>query len=555
MSTRTSVRGVLAIALGVAAAVLTGCAAIPTSGPVERVEDESGLGESTVRYMPAGPSEGATEAQVINGFLDAMLAYPVTHRVAAEYLTPEAAQQWRPGAGTTVYRRAEVFSAAVGSGWIDLTTRTRLDEQGRVVPARASQRLDLELERVDGQWRIATPPPGVLVSSDWFEDYVRSFDLYFLDDGGRHLVPVPVHEVVGDQLATSLMTSLALGPPRGEAPRLGTVVPPADELRASVPVVNGVAEVDFATRVGELPTAVQRRLSAQVAWTLRQVPVVTDIQVTGDGTVVAPTGDAVQDAAGWASFGPDKSRRWAFVTAGDRVHQVGVRTRTPMPGDWGQNDDGAEMVTASEDRSAAVWTDRARVADADGGSAEDISGERFLRPVIDIDQVTWLVDRPGARARIRVHDGDSIALVPAPGLDGISSFAVSPDGARYAATAGGTLLVGGIERRDGRVVALARPTRLESQASARQVVWVDGSRVAHLGPGDAQIHSVRIDGTDPVDAWPGGGQLLPDVQPVGLLATGAARSDLYLIDDVGGVWVLDRTRWVPVDVPLARGLA
>ena len=42
-------------------ALLTGCATIPTSGPVERVEDESGLGESTVRYMPAGPAKDATE--------------------------------------------------------------------------------------------------------------------------------------------------------------------------------------------------------------------------------------------------------------------------------------------------------------------------------------------------------------------------------------------------------------------------------------------------------------------------------------------------------------
>jgi len=553
MSARARLRGVAAALLTVA--VLAGCAAIPTAGPVERVEDEAGLGESTVRYMPAGPADGATEAQVINGFLDAMLAYPVTHRVAAEYLTDEAAQQWRPGASTTVYRRAEVFSASVGTGWVDLVTETRLDEQGRVVPTPATRRIDLELQRVDGQWRISTPPQGVLVSSDWFDDYVRAFDLYFLDESGRHLVPVPVHEVVGDQLATSLMTSLAIGPPREEQPRLTTVVPPAEELRASVPVVGGVAEVDFSTRVGDLSTPVQRRLSAQVAWTLRQVPVVTDIQVTGDGTVLAPSGDAVQDASGWASFGPDKSRRWAYVVAGDRVHQVGVRSRTPMPGAWGQDDRGASMVTGSEDRSAAVWPDRARVADLDGGDPVDISGERFLRPVIDIDQVTWLVDRPGSRARVRVHDGQSIALVQAPGLDGLSSFSVSPDGARYAATAGGNVLIGGIERRDGRVVSLSRPARLPTEGPARQVVWVDGSRVAHLGGEGSQVRSVRIDGSDAVDAWPGGGQLLPDVRPEGLLSTGAARSDLYLIDDEGGVWVLDRTRWVPVDVPTARGLA
>lgn len=536
------------------ALVLAGCAVIPTSGPVERVEDESGLGESTVRYMPAGPAADATETQIINGFLDAMLAYPVTHRVAAEYLTAEAAQRWRPGEATTVYADAEVFSVSVGSGWVDLEVASRLDAQGRLRDGEGGQRIDLELVRVDGQWRIATPPRGVLVSRDWFEDYVRAFDLYFLDEGGNHLVPVPVHEVVGDQLATSLMASLAIGPRKG-SPRLRTAVPPEADLRASVPVVEGVAQVDFATRVGELSVRRQRQLSAQVAWTLRQVPVVTDIRITGEGTVIAPSGDAVQDASGWASFGPDKSRRWIFVTAGGKVHRVGLGSRAPLAGAWGEDDEDAAMVTASEDRSAAVWRDRARVATATGRDPVQISGDGFLRPVIDLEQVTWLVDRPGDRTRVRVHDGDSIVLVPAPGLDGLSSFSVSPDGARYVATARGRLLVGGIERRDGRVVALGLPSELPAPDGARQAVWVDGSRVAHLGPVGAQLRSVRIDGTDVVDGWPGGGQLLPDVDPVGLVATAAARSDLFVIDATGEVWVLDRTRWVPVDAPDARGIA
>lgn len=541
-------------AVALAVVVMAGCAAIPTSGPVERVEDEAGLGESTVRYMPAGPAKGATETQIINGFLDAMLAYPVTHRVAAEYLTPEAAQQWRPGRSTTVYADAEVFSVSVGSGWIDLRTESRLDAQGRLRSSDRAQRFDLELTRVDGQWRIATPPDGVLVSRDWFDDYVRAFDLYFLDAAGRHLVPVPVHEVVGDQLATSLMTSLAIGP-HEDTPALITAVPPASDLRASVPVVDGVAQVDFATRVGELSPSAQKQLSAQVAWTLRQVPVVTDIQVTGDGTVVAPTGDAIQDARGWASFGPDKSRRWAFVVAGGTVHQVGVRARAPVRGPWGRDDEGARWVTASQDRAAAVWRDRARVSAPDGDDPVEVVGEGFLRPVIDIDDLTWLVDRPAGRTRVRVHDGESISLVSTPGLEGVTSFSVSPDGARYAATTGGRLLVGGIDRRDGRVVALSPATWLRTGVAARQVVWVDGSRVAHLGPAGAQVRSVRIDGTDIVDGWPGGGQLLPDVEPVELVATSAAQSDLYLRDTEGGVWVLDRTRWVPVDVPLASGVA
>lgn len=543
------------VLLVVVAVLLGGCTAIPTSGPVERVENESGLGESTVRYTPAGPAEGATETQIVRGFLDAMLAYPVTHRVAAEYLTPQAAQQWRPGVRTTVYSAVEVLSARAGSSWIQLQTDARLDDQGRFIRDRGPERIDLDLERVGGQWRIANPPAGVLVGQDWFDDYVRAFDLYFLDEGGRHLVPVPVHEVVGDQLATSLMASLATGPRPDDARGLTTAVPDAADLRASVPVVTGVAEVEFSSRVGELSLTAQKQMSAQIAWTLRQVPAVTEVQITGDGTVIAPSGDAVQDARGWASFGPDRSRRWATVVAGGVVRQVGPDSFEPVVGSWGTDDQGASMVTIGDDRAAAVWPDRARVTDARGAEPIDILGERFRRPMIDIDGVTWLVDLPGGRSRVRVHDGTSITLVESPGLPAVSSFAVSPDGARYAATAGGRLMFGAIERRDGKVVRLTEPAQLPTPHAARQVTWVDGSRVVHLGPAGTQLQSVRIDGTDDVQAWPGGGQLLPDITVVGLVATSAARSDLYVLDDEGGVWLLDRTRWEQVDVPIARGIA
>lgn len=536
------------------ALLVAGCTGIPTSGPVERVEDESGLGESSVRYTPAGPATNASEEQIVRGFLDAMLAYPVTNRVAAEYLTPQAAQRWRPGRSTTVYTEASVFHVASGSAWIDLTTESELDAQGQLVQVVEPKRIDLDLRRVDGQWRIANPPNGVLVSRDWFDDYVRAFDLYFLDPNGRHVVPVPVHEVVGDQLATSLMTSLAIGPLRNAPPGLTTAVPDASKLRASVPVVDGVAEIDFSTRVGEFSLDAQKQLSAQVAWTLRQVPAVTDVRITGDGTVVAPSGDAVQDASGWASFGPDKSRRWVFVVTGGSVLEVGPDSQEPMTGVWGEDDQGATMVTRADERTLAVWPDRARFTARDDGPV-DISGVSFLRPVIDVDGFAWLVDQPQGRTRIRVHDGESLALLRAHGLTGVSSFAVSPDGTRYAATARGRLLVGGIERLERQVLRLTRPSALPVEGQAREVVWVDGSRVAHLGAPGTQVQSVRIDGTDSVDGWPGGGQLLPEIEAVRLVATSAARPDLYILDGEGGVWMLDRTRWIPVDVPTARGLA
>lgn len=529
-----------------------GCAGIPTSGPVERVDDETGFGESTVEYTPAGPAPGASAVQIVRGFLDAMLAYPVTHRVAAQYLTPGAAADWRPASRTTVYRTATSVVTDTNARVV-LAVDARLDPQGRLGRVDRTEQLDLQLARVDGQWRIATAPEGVFVNEDWFDDYVRPFDLYFLDDSGQRLVPVPVHEVLGDQLATSLMTSLAAGPKEGDPAGLRTAVPEVSELRASVPVVGGVAEVEFSTRVGALSADAQRRLSAQIAWTLRQVPSVTEFQVTGGGTVVAPTGETIQDAGGWPSFGPDKSRRWLLAVTDAGVRQVDQPEVEAVRGPWGDDAQGATMVAVGGDLVAAVWADRARVTDARGERPVEIDGADFLRPLIDRHGRAWFVDRSGVR--VRVTDGTTVRRFTVPSLSGATSFSLSPDGARYAATVAGVVVVGGIDRRDHDVVALSPPTPVVVDAAARQVTWIDGSRLVFLGPPGTPVQSVRIDGTDAVAAGPGGGQLVPEVTPQALVSPAAANGDLYLLDDTGGLWYLDRSRWVKVDVPTVRGIA
>ena len=52
------------IAFLVAGVLMAGCAGIPSSGPVERVADDSGPSQSTVRYAPVGPSRGASPQQI-----------------------------------------------------------------------------------------------------------------------------------------------------------------------------------------------------------------------------------------------------------------------------------------------------------------------------------------------------------------------------------------------------------------------------------------------------------------------------------------------------------
>ncbi len=211
------------------------------------------------------------------------------------------------------------------------------------------------------------------------------------------------------------------------------------------------------------------------------------------------------------------------------------------------------MVAAGQEKVVGVWRDFARITETKK-STVTVRGFAFGRPVIDIDGGVWLVDQTRGRARVRFSQGEAVRLLPGLDLPALTSFAISPDGARYAVTVGGSIYVGQVQRRDRQAVALTKPRRLPSKPNASEVVWVSGVRLAYLDRATPSVQSVRIDGTGEIGSWPGGGQLLPKVNPVSLFATPAADAEVYLLDDAGDLWVLDRTRWVRAPIEDVTGI-
>ena len=93
------------------------------------------------------------------------------------------------------------MSARTGEVLVDAAEKGRLDTQGRFQVASGRRNVEYRLEQVDGEWRIANPQPGLMVTARFFEDYFRPFNLYFFDRPARRLVPQPVHVLVEDGLA------------------------------------------------------------------------------------------------------------------------------------------------------------------------------------------------------------------------------------------------------------------------------------------------------------------------------------------------------------------
>lgn len=552
--TKSAARPVLVAVLGLL--LVGGCGSIPTSGPVTRVADDKGFGESTVRYAPARPVPGASPQEIVLGYLDAMLAFPVSTGTASAFLTPSAAKGWRPLDGVRVYSRPKV-SAPVPDRSTDVDEAgdrvvvrmsssqiARLDQQGRYTRMRGDSDLTYALQQVDGEWRIATPQSGLLVSSKYFNDYFRPFDIFMFDKPGRRLIPVPVYLAVGDQLATSLVASLARGSADDDQVTR-TYVPKLESLRTSVPISDGVADVEFEEEFRTASESTQDHLSAQIVWTLRQVPEIEGVRLTGGSTVLTRNGLPVQPIDSWGAFGPSTSGTHVYGISDDKVVQLDGDRVSPLTGEWGKDARGAVRIAVSDAGVAGVLTGRSevRVTNRAGSAPRAYGGSQFVTPRWDRDGVLWLVDRVGGSTRVRLVRDDLITALPIGSLTGlnVSTFSLSPGGSRYAVTADGGVYVGMIQRSDkNQIVRLTEPQPLAVDAATpTSAVWESDTQLAYLAGSriSRQVQHIRID-SSAGDRGVVGGALLPDVG-AGVLVLGAGDPPIrYATDTKNRVWYL-----------------
>ena len=546
--------------------VLMGCAGIPDSGPVTKVNAARGGDQSTVRYSPTGPAKNASPQDIVRGYLDAMLAYPVTTGTAASFLTSEAAREWKSSAGVTVYAEPQVSTPVVqeNAGKVDKPTvdidlevvaDASLDRQGRFERVNARKQFSFRLARTNGQWRITNPQAGFLVNRKFFSDYYRPFNDYFFDKAGERLVADPIHLPVGDQLSTSLISSLTMGPKDLLDKTARTYAPEGTLLRTSVPLrEDGLAEVQFRDDLSGLSSSAQERLSAQVVWTLRQVDQVTGVRITGGDNVLSPGNRGIQSINSWASFGPRFGDGGFYGVQRGRIVEVTGRDVAPVEGPWGRNARKAAEIAVDSDQLAVVDSARATLTTGsfDKTNVSTFSGRRFLRPIQDDQGTVWAMDRPGSEMRLRLLEDKKFRQIPIGRLAEfrLDSFALSPDGSRYAVIAdvggAGQVYAGSVLRNAQDAVesfgdpVLLRPNGADF-TSPRSISWATATTVTFLADDSVvgtQVFESRIDGSSSSGATASGGSLLPDVSATSLVTTGGDDPTRYVTDKTRHTWLL-----------------
>ncbi len=491
--------------------VLAACAAVPTSGPIYQGEDV-GVEEpnQVIRVIARPPRPGMTPSEIVSGFIEASASFEDDHAVARQYLTPSAAVLWDAGAGSTVYEGVPtIVPDGLTSVSLTATETGSIDADGRYEVAAIGRLVDLSfaLEFLDGEWRIANPPPGLLLSRSDVDRAYRPYDVYFFDPTYSTLVPDSrLFPISGPSAATALVRALVSGPSQWLAPAVRSGLPEGTTLAVdAVPVIEGIARVDFDPAVRLADDATRQAISAQVVWTLRQAPGVRFVDINAGGQPLdVPGAASPQPMNSWPDVDPN--RMPAGITAYGVVYGRAVRldgtAPLPVPGGAGLASPPLTgiavsldtQVIAGLDADARLWT-----APVSSGSAAVLAIDEpgLSRPSFGGGEAPWVVNAEGSVLRAEA-DGTAYT-VPIDGLSSkamVESIAISRDGTRAALIVRrgerSFVMVAVIALREG-LPRLQGPVRVDNRLnSVTDVAWADADTLAILGADGASTPAVYL---------------------------------------------------------------
>ena len=514
-----------AVAGALASVLLAGCVGMPDDGPVvETKASGQGARSDAMNINPRGPQPGQSPSEVVEGFLDAMQATPIRLTVAREFLTRRARDTWSPNSATITYATATVVGGPSPVS-VRLSGADRLDPRGAwqgSLPQSGSTLSIPMVQEENGAWRISDPPDALVVPESWFEQRFRQVSLYFFDPSGRVLVPEPVFVPRGEQLSSGLVNGLLAGPAEVIADNTLNAVPPDLRAAVSVPVTpTGVAEVELTSETGDaaMPTDQEAELMvAQLAWTLRQDPLVDRLSVTIDG-------DQVELANGVTEFSVEEGAEFAPYVAGastvlyglaDGLLVAGSATNLdPVTGPFGTTPRGVRTISPDllAERAAGVSSGGrsmllgpVRGADAEVQTVVS-DATNLLEPAWDFAGRLWFVDRRADGARIGYVQDQRVQPVDVPGISGqdVRHLLVSRDGSRLVAVVrrrGADAIVVSrlLSSRQGLVERALRAVQVTEQDGRglriRDIAWRSPTSIAVLQEVSKELFQVRATTVD-----------------------------------------------------------
>lgn len=547
-------RGGKRLARLAAAALVVALAAcstgVPPNGKVVTVSSVPAGPQTPQGFnLDSGPVPGLTESDVVRGFIAAMnTGRPET---VGRWVVPRAVaqvQRWSARTTVRVYTsfQPEVPVVRDGRSVVPVTVELagRLVAGREWVPATGEDTVELELRKVDAEWRVANPGQVLWMQDASFKRLYAPVEMFMVPSllaATPKLTPVPVFVRRApdgtppmkalEQRARSTLECLLAGP-QGRYDNLSTAIPRQTRLRG-FSYADGVATVDltpqFAAPVGG---AGQLRVG-QVVWTVSRLIQTAQVRILVDGRPIGPLGiDRFQPDRLWqrtmqplASLWPqrsslDGSDRVLFVRRGEIWTVPPEPDQKPQvlglnaPGaksapTWSPNHKWIAFLVATGD-SHVLW-----LVPPDGKAYPTGVVGRFSPPTWNPDsERLYVLGREADQPRLwEIHRPTlgvrPLELRPLPGGLQPTSLVVSPDGAYVLAVAagadakpgdGGQLFVGRFEQ-EGVTGWFDQPIA-PGLGKVFSPVWVDPVTVAFIAETESKDDLGRLwfmgaDGWDP----------------------------------------------------------
>lgn len=563
---RRALRGIAVVA---AAALLSACAGLPTSGDVT-VGLELGQVRDEPDFLPlaSGPLAGAGPAEIVEGFMEAAITPEEGWQTARKFLTPEFAASWRPAEAVAIDAdaSARTISSSVQDDDeadeatdADVHVRTDLvasvDEYGTYSDAPGPGNLSFQVVRgEDGEWRISEAPDGIVIDQRRFVVVFTGYALSYFDQTWERLVPDVRWFPRRPAPATTIVQALIGGAPSAWLEPAVQSAFPSDVRLAlgAVPIgTDLVADVALNSAAQNLDQTTLARMRTQLERSLADAGVrVNQVQFSVDGRALEAGVVEVEQPS--AQSGSLVLADGAFGTiVGDEITPIPevsediLRITQPI----------AAIDVATDDSFAAVQLVDGRVYRVGDGQMDELpGGTGLVEPSIDPYGYTWTV--PSGDPRGLIAWGPGVTPFPIakawPEGSSITQLRVAADGARVAAV----LNVGGQRRvviaavlRD----ATGAPTALGDEVevlgtlngAATGLAWLGTDRLGILtGPDDPTMVWQRVAGPSTSEAAPSDAVSIAGSRtPAGVRVLGAggalfARSGSAWRESTSGVSVL-----------------
>jgi hypothetical protein len=549
------------ITLCALAVALTGCSAIPNSGPIvagPRVD--VARNDGYVRVIARPPTPGMSAEELVRGFLNACASVADGDATARRYLTPEASAAWNSGAQTEVYDAAALTVKVDGNdkvlitapllGTIDARHRYHVADPGSVLTD------ELHVAQSGGEWRINVAPKSLYLGQGDVARSFRAHPVYFLNPSRDRLVPEYLMLPLGtSNIVAALVRAVIAGP--SSAGMTTASLGGATLQFANTVVPLGSAVIGFDRRIMNLSSSTQDALTAQLTWTLTGISGVSTVRLQVDGqNLPSSDGSTAHTRAAFASFDPsnEASQHTLLYVRGDHI----LSLVNGVPRLLHSGDAAAEATISPDGRTliAVTSTRKLLYTSVTGGLPSFVAAGSDLAAVTTLSSgEAWFVDRE-ARGRLLTWQPGTGVLPVDTGLRAhsrILDFAVAPDGIRIAMVIndgiGTTVRVGTIVR-DASGVHVTGISRVEQQlTSAVAVAWAGESTLGVLGAvGAVAVQPISIVlplGTVTLNGGP--------ANAVSLAAVPGA--NMIVGDQAGQLWEYREGRWYASELGIAPSYA